>query len=206
MAIGAGAVSTALLQVSPDGVSHSLLWDAVADLGATFNNNLLLRTQATDSQPGDWSEPTPFLVNKTANTDTDHDGRPDAWKIANGLDPNTAADALGYPNGAGVSNLMRYALAMDVRFPLNGGLPVLGIDVLADGQHLTLTYERPKASTLTYLPQRSGNLSDWLSGPAVLFEFTPFDNGDGTETHNIRDLLPLNPNFRAFLRLKVVVP
>ena len=204
--IAAGAVSTALLQVLPDGVSHSLLWDAVSDLGATFNNTVLLRTQATDSQPGDWSEPTPFLVNTTANTDTDHDGLPDSWEIANGLDPNAAADALGYPNGAGISNLMRYALAMDVRFPLNGGLPVLGIDVLGDGQHLTLTYERPKTSTLTYLPQRSGNLTDWLSGPSVLLELTPFDNGDGTETRKVRDLLPLSPNSRAFLRLKVVVP
>ncbi|MDB6174132.1 MAG: peptidase papain [Chthoniobacteraceae bacterium] len=206
IAIGAGALSTASLESSPGGVSHSLVWDAGTDLGSTFNNTVLLRTQATDSEPGGWSEPTPYLVNTAASTDTDHDGLPDSWEMTNGLNPKSATDALDDAYGDGVSNMLRYALAINSGMPGNAGLPVAGLDYLPDGPHLTLTYKRPATSTLTYLPQRSGNLTDWLFGPSVLFEFLPIDNLDGTLTCKVRDQLPTVTPARAFLRLKVIVP
>ncbi len=207
-AVPTGSTSTPLIATAPTGTSHSLLWDAVGDLGTGLNTSVLLRTRATDSQTGEWSSPMSFAVNTTSAADTDHDGLPDAWEIANGLNPNSAVDALGVLSGDGVSNLIKYALALNPRLPAINALPLSSIEQLADGQHLTLTYRRRKGAALNYIVERSAALSDWQSGPSVLTEAAPVDNGDGTETCKVWDRLPMDSttNQRAFLRLKVAVP
>jgi len=41
------------------------------------------------------------------NPDSDGDGLPDAWEIANGLNPNDPVDALKDPDSDGLTNLLR---------------------------------------------------------------------------------------------------
>jgi hypothetical protein len=55
----------------------------------------------SQTQVGGW----PALATATAPTDTDHDGMPDAWEIAHGLNPNNAADRNGDFDNNGFSNL-----------------------------------------------------------------------------------------------------
>jgi len=40
------------------------------------------------------------------NPDSDGDGLPDAWEIANGLNPNDPVDALKDPDSDGLTNLL----------------------------------------------------------------------------------------------------
>lgn len=58
----------------------------------------------SQTQVGGW----PVLVSTAAPTDSDHDGMPDAWEIAHGLNPNNAADRNGDYDNDGFSNLEEY--------------------------------------------------------------------------------------------------
>jgi len=51
----------------------------------------------------------------TCPGDSDCDGLPDAWEIANGLDPHDPTDALGDPDADGLNNLEEYALGTNPR-------------------------------------------------------------------------------------------
>ncbi len=50
----------------------------------------------------------PALASGTAPTDSDHDGMPDAWENARGLNPNNATDANGYVSANGYPNIENY--------------------------------------------------------------------------------------------------
>ena len=61
-AYGLAARVTAL----PGGYSHTLRWNALADIGANVVTNILLRACAQDNALlGNWSQPTPFQLNNT---------------------------------------------------------------------------------------------------------------------------------------------
>lgn len=71
-----------------------------------------------DQQPPSWDvsgrlissghDPLPTLSSGTAPTDTDHDGIPDVWETAQGMNPNNAADARLDPDGDGYTNIEEY--------------------------------------------------------------------------------------------------
>ncbi|MEP6676770.1 MAG: T9SS type A sorting domain-containing protein [Ferruginibacter sp.] len=50
----------------------------------------------------------PALANGTAQTDSDHDGMPDNWENARGLNPANAADRNNYSSTSGYNNLENY--------------------------------------------------------------------------------------------------
>ncbi len=53
----------------PNGVNHTLVWNALGDLGGNIVTNVLLRARAQDFMlMGDWSMPTPFQLNTTIAT------------------------------------------------------------------------------------------------------------------------------------------
>lgn len=58
----------------------------------------------TQSDVGGWPE----LVSETPPTDTDHDGMPDDWENANGLDPSDYSDRNGDIKNNGYTNLEDY--------------------------------------------------------------------------------------------------
>ena len=95
---------------SPTGSQHDLIWDAAADLATTGTNHVLLRARAMDvTLFGEWSEPMPYTVQITQ--DTDGDGLPDWWENAWTLNPSIATGvdgASGDPDLDGFSNWSEY--------------------------------------------------------------------------------------------------
>ena len=51
--------------------------------------------------------------------DSDHDGMPDAWEIANGLNPNDPSDAVKDCNGDGYTNIEKYINGIDTKKKVN---------------------------------------------------------------------------------------
>lgn len=72
-----------------------------------------------------------------AADDSDGDGMPDDWEIANGLDPNNPADAMDDPDEDGLSNLEEFQLGTD---PLAGDTD--GDDLL-DGEEVNQVGTNP---------------------------------------------------------------
>ena len=80
---------TAALATAPGGQNHTLVWNAVADLGSTFTGTVLLRTRATDTETGAWSESMPYIVDVTSDLDDDGDGYTNAQELAFGTNTNS---------------------------------------------------------------------------------------------------------------------
>ena len=58
----------------------------------------------SQSEVDDW----PTLNSATAPTDNDHDGMPDDWELAIGLEPNDASDSAEDRDGDGYTNVEEY--------------------------------------------------------------------------------------------------
>src|SRR6185369_12599050 len=95
-------------------------------------------------------------IDLTLGVDTDGDGLPDAWELANGLNPNDPTDADRDLDGDGISNRTEYLAGTYAFDP-------------ADGFRLTLTGVTAGASDMeflairgrTYTVEASLNLKQW---------------------------------------------
>ena len=69
----------------------------------------------TQADVGGWPE----LKSLPAPEDSDHDGMPDAWETANGLNPSDTKDGILDQDGDGYTNLEEYLNAMDLNMAAN---------------------------------------------------------------------------------------
>jgi len=128
---------TKRLATAPGGQSHTLIWNAAADLGPSFVGTVLLRTMATDADAGAWSAAMPYTVDMASSLDDDCDGFTNANELAFGTDPNSAASRplltatrlgngslqLTWPSAAGHTYRLETSLDLSLWTPLQTGLP-----------------------------------------------------------------------------------
>lgn len=81
--------------------------EEVRNQTATFGASYGAGTGIIDTQDdvGGW----PLLLSAPAPADNDHDGMPDEWELANGLDPQNPDDRNGDSDGDGYTNLEEYS-------------------------------------------------------------------------------------------------
>ena len=112
---------------------------------ATYGNGLINHAEDVGGFPE--------LNSAAAPADSDHDGMPDAWEIAAGLDPNDAADRNGDRNGDGYTNLEEYLNSLVKHL-----YPAPSV-AAAPGQFgVLLSWENVPANAQI---EASANLSDW---------------------------------------------
>jgi hypothetical protein len=92
----------------------------------------------------------------TLGVDSDGDGLPDAWEIANGLNPNDPNDGNSDADGDGISNRDEY-LAGTYAFDPNDGFRLSLINVDADRSQLEFLAIRGR----TYTVQASLDFTSW---------------------------------------------
>ncbi len=83
---------------SRDSVDTRIVNDVINGTGSSIAN----------TGPGSW----PVLDSQPAPADTDHDGMPDSWETANGLDLNDAADRNDYDLNVNYTNLEVYLYSL----------------------------------------------------------------------------------------------
>lgn len=99
--------------------------------------------------------PTPGTLNTLPEPDTDGDGMPDAWEIANGFSPASAADAPLDADRDGMSNFAEYQAGTDPRDPASRFTSTLGLE----GGVPTVRFQA-KAER-SYTVQYSDSLGAW---------------------------------------------
>lgn len=125
-------------------------------------------------------------------------GQTNAAILATGADPE---------NDGGL-NLLEFALGMNPSVPDahpfapgQPGLPIGAIQTFAGTNYLTLTVKRPIGRlNLVYAGEVSGDLAQWSEAALAA---PPVNNGDGTETAEFRDTIPVSEADRRFVRLRV---
>jgi hypothetical protein len=142
---------------------------------------------------------------------TQNDGVPDAWKTANGIDPNSNAvinGPLGDIDKDGRSNLLEYAFNTSPQ--TNDVDPFQGVSVTKTGdglKYLEVSYPRRiGALDLIYTVEISDDLTAW-SSPGVTSELVSIiDNHDGiTEIVTVRVLPAMSSAAKKFVRMKVSI-
>ncbi len=109
------------------------------------------------------------------------------------------------PDGDGIPNLAEYALGLNPKAPDATGAPVASIQNIGGSNYLTLTYRQVLYDTdISYNVQVSGDLVTWDCGAGFTAVVgSPIDNGDGTETWTIQDLVPSDSATARFIRLQI---
>ena len=137
------------------------------------------------------------------------------WKIAkfgaSAGNPLVSGD-LVVNNGAGISNLMAYALGLDPYTATVSSLPTVDCISVSGTDYLTLSFDRNAAATdISYIVQGTSNLADpngWgsvrtWSGGSWSPSGNVLETGSAPLFHvNVQDTTPAVP--RRFLRLQIV--
>ena len=139
--------------------------------------------------------PTPNAANVPAAADTDGDGIPDAWEIANGLNPNDPLDAALDRDGDGKSNLAEYLAGTDPNNPLSVLTSSIAKSV---GQTvIRFTAAANKSYTIqfknTLLDLAWQKLTDIAADPAVRSLEIPDPVAGGFPARFYRVVTPLQP-------------
>ncbi|MFQ5606236.1 MAG: T9SS type A sorting domain-containing protein [bacterium] len=85
-----------------DAVDQRIINDVISGTGTL--KDCVVTCDDTDIDAGDWPE----LSTGTPPADSDNDGMPDEWEVANGLNPNDASDANSDADGDGYTNIEEY--------------------------------------------------------------------------------------------------
>jgi hypothetical protein len=103
-------------------------WDPGADGFGESLHRVQLDQYGND--PANWIAATPTPGPQSSGPpDTDGDGLPDAWELAHGLNPNSAADAHEDRDGDGLTNRDEYLAGTDPTDPTS----TLRLDLAVDG-------------------------------------------------------------------------
>jgi pimeloyl-ACP methyl ester carboxylesterase len=114
----------------------------------------ILVTRQVDMLAG---QPTDFvdLLGDNSRIDSDHDGLPDCWELANGLNPSNPADASADADSDGLTNLQEYLLGTNPRNADSDG------DGISDGDEVGQGSDPRNPSDLPYSgpPSQPTNVS-----------------------------------------------
>ena len=156
--------STTLLTnyVSDEPSGFLTLFNVQPGLAGSFR---IVVTNAANPNPGLSLGP----VTLSVLADFDHDGLPDIWEVARGLNTNDAADAALDLDGDGLSNVQEYLAGTDLKEPTSA-LRIESLQALAGGGALlqfeassNRTYSVQTREAFTLAPWRS--IADLITGP-----------------------------------------
>jgi hypothetical protein len=172
----------------PAGETTEATWtDAGLDPASTYTYRVYAFNPAYESSPSEVSaQPGPL---------SGYDLWVTSYAFGQGVDAIPLAD----PDRDNLANLLEYALGRDPLIP--DSQDALRLDRSADGEYLTLTFDRLADPDLTYTVEGSGSLqAGWLP----LWSSTGSDNLAGPVT--VTDNTPLSSAAHRFLLLRVSKP
>ena len=165
------------------------------NLGASTVNTI---TVVVTAQDGTTSTPYTVIIDNTPFG---------VWKKTTFTDPADLADPdisgdLATPAHDGITNLMKYAMALEPMSCGTTGLP----GVAEQNGYLTLTYRKNKAATdVTHTVQAADDLTGitWAPATTVLSQTDPTPDGGSYWLVTVRDNVPYAGQARRFMRLQV---
>jgi uncharacterized delta-60 repeat protein len=131
-----------------------------------------------------------------------------AWQSANftsaQLQNAAISGPLGDATGAGIVNLIKYALGVPAFQAANAKLPAAGMSTVGGQNYLTLTYTLDLLTPdVTATVEASGDLATWNSGQGYTSQVSATNNGNGTQTVVVRDDVPFSAHTQRYLRLRI---